>query len=280
MRLKSKRSVRVSLFFVAMTATVAFFQNCTPVTFGTSQSRSQGKSDLASAGDGNGGGHGGDGSGTAESSSGVAAPSGTTTPPSGRPGDGSVVNPTVPQSPVIAVKPWKLVLMYRYDGSNGLDAQDPDLRYSSDVWTTKGVSVGDPGGNYYLGDIWHTTPKFTEMRWIEKGAASYGAEVDIVEAVSYDGNLMDWKKSSGMIKLNNRMSGDYGDYGGRAYVTLYNVMCNLYSNASSDWGRGFGAVRSCQSQFGTIEYGVSALIGQLPSGHAAAYRTEISLWIR
>jgi hypothetical protein len=86
--------------------------------------------------------------------------------------------------------------------------------------------------------------------WLE-GSVAY------TETASTSGNLSAWSKTSGTVHLNELNSHSYGSYGGRVFRTYASAICNT-GNASTAWGAGLGAVRSCQHTYGTLYYEFSS----------------------
>ena len=146
-------------------------------------------------------------------------------------------------------------------------ANPPDFRYNSAVWSE---GYGAALDATHVSQAWLTTPSFTQLKWVENDAGNLTEYTMALEGAgdlanySSPGAIGAWGDST-TIKLNVNGGCSYGNCGGRVFRRWHTQRCNT-GNGSSYWGMGLGAIRSCQSQFGTLYYEASF--------------TSTSLWIR
>ena len=146
---------------------------------------------------------------------------------------------------------WTLIV--KGDRDQIESSNPPNFDTCSSFWTSDGASYGDPSSSVHFSKAWSHTPPFTEFMWEEESSDYFES------GLTYQGNLKDWVKSSGTIKLNNGITGGVGG-GGRIYRTTYEAICN-YGDGSSPWGIGFAPVRRCSS--GSIYSSNSCLLGTI-----------------
>ncbi len=122
----------------------------------------------------------------------------------------------------------------------------PDFNYNSAVWRE---GYGVAGDRTHISPVWYATPIFSEVRWVEDDNA-FSGNLDI------PGNLSEYSGSNGLLHFNINQNCGLGPCGGRLFREWKNLRCNT-GNSSTNWGVGFGAIRTCQRQYGTLYYEMS-----------------------